>query len=183
VTGEYGLGRPGLESCLREKPDLRVVDPVLADINGIVVAREVRTALSDAKILVITGHPSERLPAMLLGQPVLEQLQASGQLVHPDESGVALKAVRLPVLGAAIAARELEQGLRKVAQESPDQRPHVLVTQALGEVSEFGSRVLRRHAPESPGRAAARKTKNRWRLRPAKAGQKPAIAPCFQHLA
>jgi len=136
VTGEYGLGRPGLESCLREKPDLRVVDPVLADINGIVVAREVRTALSDAKILVITGHPSERLPAMLLGQPVLEQLQASGQLVHPDQAGVALKAVRLPVLGAAIAARELQQGLRKVAQESPDQRPHVLVTQALGEVSE-----------------------------------------------
>lgn len=109
MTGGYGLGRPGLESCLREKPDLRVVDSVLADINGIVLAREVRTALSDAKILVITGHPSERLPAMLFGQPVLEQLQASGQFVHPDESSVALKAVRLPVLGAAIATRELEQ--------------------------------------------------------------------------
>ena len=26
VIGEYGLGRPGLEFCLREKPDLLVVD-------------------------------------------------------------------------------------------------------------------------------------------------------------
>jgi len=66
VIGEYGLGRPGLEFCLREKPDLLVVDLVLPDINGMEVAREVRTALPDTKILVITAHPSERLPAELM---------------------------------------------------------------------------------------------------------------------
>ncbi len=66
VIGEYGLGRPGLEFCLREKPDLLVVDLVLPDINGIEVAREVRKALTDTKILVITAHPSERLPAELM---------------------------------------------------------------------------------------------------------------------
>ncbi len=66
VIGEYGLGRPGLDFCLREKPDLLVVDLVLPDINGIEVAREVRKALPDTKILVITAHPSERLPAELM---------------------------------------------------------------------------------------------------------------------
>jgi hypothetical protein len=91
--------------------------------------------------------------------------------------------VRLPVLGAAIAAGQLDQGLGKVTQEGPDQRPHVLVAQAFGEVSEFGGRGLRRHAPEIPVRGALGKTKNRWRLRPAQAGEKPAITPCFQRLA
>lgn len=69
VIGEFGTGRSGLEYCLREKPDLLVVDLMLPDLNGMEVAREVRRAVPEIKILVITAHPSERLPAdlMLLG--------------------------------------------------------------------------------------------------------------------
>lgn len=66
VVGEFGLGKPGLEFCLREKPDLLVVDLMLPDINGIEIAREVRRALPEMKILVITAHPSERLPGELM---------------------------------------------------------------------------------------------------------------------
>src|ERR1051325_4733851 len=66
VIGEFGLGRPGLEFCLREKPELLVVDLMLPDINGMEIAREVRRVVPDTKILVITAHPSERLPAALL---------------------------------------------------------------------------------------------------------------------
>src|SRR6188474_692211 len=66
VIGEFGLGKPGLEFCLREKPDMLVVDLMLPDINGMEIAREVRRALPETKILVITAHPSERLPADLM---------------------------------------------------------------------------------------------------------------------
>jgi DNA-binding NarL/FixJ family response regulator len=66
VIGEFGLGKPGLEYCLREKPDMLVVDLMLPDINGMEIAREVRRALPEMKILVITAHPSERLPAELM---------------------------------------------------------------------------------------------------------------------
>ncbi|MFA6046992.1 MAG: response regulator transcription factor [Phycisphaerales bacterium] len=66
VVGEFGLGRPGLEFCLREKPDMLVVDLMLPDINGLEIAREVRKAVPEMKILVITAHPSERLPAELM---------------------------------------------------------------------------------------------------------------------
>lgn len=66
VVGEFGFGRAGLECCLREKPDLLVVDLMLPDMNGIDIAREVRRELPETKILVITAHPSERLPADLM---------------------------------------------------------------------------------------------------------------------
>lgn len=66
VIGEFGLGKPGLEYCLREKPDMLVVDLMLPDINGMEIAREVRRAVPDTKILVITAHPSDRLPADLM---------------------------------------------------------------------------------------------------------------------
>src|SRR5579885_513784 len=66
VVGEFGLGKPGLQFCLREKPDMLVVDLMLPDLNGMEIAREVRKALPETKILVITAHPSERLPAELM---------------------------------------------------------------------------------------------------------------------
>jgi DNA-binding NarL/FixJ family response regulator len=66
VIGEFGLGKPGLEFCVREKPDILVVDLMLPDINGMEIAREVRRTVPDMKILVITAHPSERLPAELM---------------------------------------------------------------------------------------------------------------------
>src|SRR4051812_24403032 len=66
VIGEFGLGKPGLYCCLREKPDLLVVDLMLPDTNGLDIAREVRRAVPEMKILVITAHPSERLPADLM---------------------------------------------------------------------------------------------------------------------
>jgi DNA-binding NarL/FixJ family response regulator len=66
VVGEFGLGKPGLEFCIREKPDMLVVDLMLPDINGLEIAREIRRLVPDMKILVITAHPSERLPADLM---------------------------------------------------------------------------------------------------------------------
>jgi DNA-binding NarL/FixJ family response regulator len=66
VIGEFGLGKPGLDFCLREKPDMLVVDLMLPDINGMEIARALRRAVPDMKILVITAHPSERLPADLM---------------------------------------------------------------------------------------------------------------------
>lgn len=66
VVGEFGMGKPGLDYCLKEKPDMLVVDLMLPDINGLDIAREVRRAVPEMKILVITAHPSERLPADLM---------------------------------------------------------------------------------------------------------------------
>jgi DNA-binding NarL/FixJ family response regulator len=66
VVGEFGLGKPGLDFCLKEKPDMVVVDLMLPDMNGLDIARELRRAQPELKILVITAHPSERLPAELM---------------------------------------------------------------------------------------------------------------------
>lgn len=66
VVGEFGLGKAGLDFCLKEKPDMLVVDLMLPDINGLDITREVRRLSPETKILVITAHPSERLPAELM---------------------------------------------------------------------------------------------------------------------
>ena len=66
IIGAFGLGKPGLSCCLEEKPDLLVVDLMLPDIDGLGIARKVRRALPGIKILMLTAHPSARLPSDLL---------------------------------------------------------------------------------------------------------------------
>ncbi len=66
VVGEFDRGRPGLEFCLKAKPNLLIVDLVLPDMHGLEIAAAVRRAVPDMRILVLTSHPSERLPAELI---------------------------------------------------------------------------------------------------------------------
>jgi DNA-binding NarL/FixJ family response regulator len=66
IVGAFGAGQPGLECCLRERVDLLIVDLLLPDLDGLEIARQVRQASEEVLILVVTSHPSERLPAELL---------------------------------------------------------------------------------------------------------------------
>ncbi len=87
IVGAFGLGRPGLQCCLQKKPDLLVVDLVLPDIDGLEIARQVRRELPQIKILVLTAHPSERLPADLL------ELGVSGYVDKTEPIDYVLSAV------------------------------------------------------------------------------------------
>lgn len=109
VIGEFGMGRAGLDFCLREKPDLLVVDLMLPDLNGMEVAREARRALPDIKILVITAHPSDRLPADLMALGVngyvdkTEPIEYVLSAVETVRSGGMFFASRVRARGGAAA--------------------------------------------------------------------------------
>src|SRR5882672_3584305 len=66
IVGEFELGRPGLDFCLREKPNLLIVDLMLPDLNGLEIAAAVRRMVPEMLVLVLTSHPSPRLPADLM---------------------------------------------------------------------------------------------------------------------
>jgi len=66
VIGEFVEGRPALDFCLREKPDLAVIDLLLPDINGLEIAARIRREVPAMNLLIITAHPSEQLPMDLI---------------------------------------------------------------------------------------------------------------------
>ena len=66
IVGAFGTGQAGLDCCLSERVDLLIVDLLLPDLDGLEIARQVRLASETMMILVVTSHPSERLPADLL---------------------------------------------------------------------------------------------------------------------
>jgi len=89
IVGAFGTGRPGLERCLRGDIELLVVDLVLPDLDGLEIARQVRLALPDLLILVVTAHPSARLPADLLALGVagyVDKNESIDYVVHAIET-------------------------------------------------------------------------------------------------
>ena len=70
VVGEFGDGRTGLDFCLKENPDLLVLDLFLPGLHGLDIVRELKAKASTTRILVLTGHPDGDLPARLITQGV-----------------------------------------------------------------------------------------------------------------
>ena len=70
VAGAFSEGKEGLAFCLRVKPELVVVDLFLPGMHGLEIIKEVRAKAPDTRILVLTGHPDEDLPAKLISQGV-----------------------------------------------------------------------------------------------------------------
>jgi len=56
VVGEAGTAREGLQMAEGLKPDLVLLDISLPDESGLELARRIRTALPDTRILVISMH-------------------------------------------------------------------------------------------------------------------------------
>jgi DNA-binding NarL/FixJ family response regulator len=70
LVGEIADGREGMEFCLKEKPDLLVVDLFLPSMHGLEIIKIVREKLPKTRILVLTSHPDGELPAQLIRQGV-----------------------------------------------------------------------------------------------------------------
>jgi len=56
VIGEAGSGREGFRLAKRLKPDLVVVDISLPDQSGIQLTREIRTCLSETRVIIVSMH-------------------------------------------------------------------------------------------------------------------------------
>ncbi len=56
VVGEAGSGREGLRMAGRLKPDLVLMDISLPDRSGIQLTREIRSLLSDTRVMIVSMH-------------------------------------------------------------------------------------------------------------------------------
>jgi len=56
VVGEAGNGREGLQMAKELKPDLVLMDLSLPDKSGIDVTRDIRSHLSEARVIIVSMH-------------------------------------------------------------------------------------------------------------------------------
>ena len=61
VVGEAANGREAAEKAIKLKPDVAVVDISMPELDGVEVAHQIREAVPDTKVLVLTMHESDQM--------------------------------------------------------------------------------------------------------------------------
>lgn len=95
VIHESSDGLEAVQACLELQPDLVVLDVGLPKLNGLEVAREVREALPDSRILFVSAMPDREVVREAL------RVGAAGYVLKMNAARYLLKAVR-----AALADQE-----------------------------------------------------------------------------
>jgi DNA-binding NarL/FixJ family response regulator len=88
VVGEASRGREAVEKAIKLKPDVAIVDISMPELDGVEIARQIRAAVPDTKVLVLTMHESDQMVRRAL------DAGASGYLLKSDLTECLVKAVK-----------------------------------------------------------------------------------------
>lgn len=87
VVGEAANGREAVRKAIELKPDVAVVDISMPELDGVEVARQIREAVPDTKVLMLTMHESDQMVRRAL------EAGARGYLLKSDLTECLAKAV------------------------------------------------------------------------------------------
>jgi two-component system response regulator NreC len=88
VVGEAVDGREAVQKAIHLKPDVAVVDIGMPELDGVEVARQIRAAVPDTEVLVLTMHESDQMVGRAL------DAGARGYLLKSDLTEYLVKAVK-----------------------------------------------------------------------------------------
>jgi two-component system response regulator NreC len=167
ICGEAATGREAVQLAKKIKPDLIVLDLSLPEINGVEVARTVRSTLPKTEVLVVTLHVSEDVARIALLAGARGYVAKSDP---PEELIAAVKKVRKrkPHVTKRLA-RKLRRDIKRIqslrsgdqapapdSTLSPEQITSILVRSEM-KIREEAAAMLRRSRSESrPGKKTSR---------------------------
>lgn len=111
VCGEAATGREAVAQARALKPDVVVLDFSMPELNGLEATRQIRKALPETEVLILTMHDSETLAREVLAagaRGFVLKTHAKRQLA----AGVDALAHHRPFFAGAVSAPVLEAFLR-----------------------------------------------------------------------
>ena len=114
VVGEAGNAREALSKAEKLKPNLVLLDISLPDRSGIELAREIRSALSDTKIMIVSMHSKVDYIAHAF------QAGATGYVVKESASERLIQGLHSVSKGEYFLDSSLSQQVVKKLMESPE---------------------------------------------------------------
>lgn len=83
---DFDSGRPGLEACFRDPPDLLITDLRLPDMDGRDIIRRLRSRELATRVVVLTSYVDAVLPAELIAMGVAGLVDKSSSLDHVERA-------------------------------------------------------------------------------------------------
>src|SRR5262245_36250870 len=115
VCGEASDAADALRRVERLKPDLVIIDIALEGMNGIDLARSLRSRLPASRLLIVSMHPES-----LYGERAL-RAGANGYVMKRESGRTLLAAMRRVLAGKTHVSAELnERILRQLSGQAPE---------------------------------------------------------------
>ncbi|HEY2686597.1 MAG TPA: response regulator transcription factor [Steroidobacteraceae bacterium] len=93
IVGQADNGRQAVELAAALKPHIVILDLTMPELNGLEAARQILSAASDCRVLIVTAHESEQLVREVLSAG------AQGYLLKSDAGKTLLTALRALLAG------------------------------------------------------------------------------------
>jgi DNA-binding NarL/FixJ family response regulator len=128
VVGEAANGREAAEKAIKLKPDVAVVDISMPELDGVEVARQIREAVPDTKVLVLTMHESDQMVqralavgahGYVLKSDLTEALPKAVKAVSEGKRFLTPKVSEIVLKGFLKTRSQHEQGERAGARTTP----------------------------------------------------------------
>ncbi len=118
VVAEAEDGVAAVESALRERPDIAILDVSMPRMTGLQAAREIRARCPETRVLLLSMHDDERY--------VYEALKAgaSGYVLKRQADVELIDAVRAVAGGGRFLSATVDAGAMQQWIESGEDQPH-----------------------------------------------------------
>jgi DNA-binding NarL/FixJ family response regulator len=118
VVGEAANGREAVKKAIELKPDVAVVDISMPELDGVEVARQIREAVPDTKVLMLTMHESDQMVRRAL------EAGARGYLLKSDLTECLAKAVEAVSKGKRFLTPKVSEIVLDGFLKPSSQQPH-----------------------------------------------------------
>jgi DNA-binding NarL/FixJ family response regulator len=128
VVGEAANGREAAEKAIKLKPDIAIVDISMPELDGVELARQIREAVPDTKVLVLTMHESDQMVqralavgahGYVLKSDLTEALPKAVKAVCGGQRFLTPKVSEIVLKGFLKTRSQHEQGARAGARTTP----------------------------------------------------------------
>ncbi len=103
VVGQAANGRVAVEKTIKLKPDVAILDISMPELDGVEAVRQIRQAVPDTKVLVLTMHESDQMVQRAL------DAGAHGYILKSDLTDSLLKGVSAVVGGKRFLAPKISE--------------------------------------------------------------------------
>ena len=158
-VGEAGTGEEAIEAALAGGIDVLILETALPGKNGVAVAREVRRACPDTRVLILTAHSQESFAVRAL------EAGAAGYLAKDCSADELAKAIRTVASGEHYVSEEIAERLEARRGHKRSLSPVARLSMREYEIMRLlaaGSSV--RHVAEYLGRSIKTIHTHRYRI-------------------
>jgi DNA-binding NarL/FixJ family response regulator len=108
VVSEVSDGQRAIDACVATKPDIAILDYALSGINGLEVARQIRSLVPNVRVLIFTLEHCDTLVKELL------KVGVQGYALKSDSQKDLIAAIECLMAGHSFFAKKVTESLLRV---------------------------------------------------------------------